>query len=106
MPFAEDFRRVVAPRLRSACKLAALRIVLEETTFGEAHGRIVADGYRLGAAFLPDDWRHALHGQVTDWLIEDIEAAQLAWEDAQARAERASQDFARYEQRRWRDVSP
>lgn len=104
--FPADYRRHAIPRLRAACRLQALGVVTEDTTFSGATLEVISLAYRLGAGRLPDDLRLDLHDRIGEWLLEAVDAAQEAWELAELRAWYAAVDVAEWERRRWPEESP
>lgn len=106
MPFAVDFRRIVAPRLQRDCRLYALRVIAEEISFGDAMLDLLATAYRLGASRLTDAVRLDLHDTLADWLLAAVDAALPGWEAAQDRAGRVAADITRYEAEFVRRIVP
>lgn len=97
MSFPADFRSLVVPRLRQACRLAALRIAADGASFAHEEATITAEAYRLGAGRLTAELRADLEDAIGDWLLADLGAALLAWDAAEALAGRVAADITRFE---------
>jgi hypothetical protein len=95
--FATDFRSLVVPRLRHACRLAALRIATDGASFAAEEAAITAEAYRLGAGRLDAGLGADLEEAIGDWLLADLGAALTAWEAAEAIAAQVAAGIARFE---------
>ena len=106
MSYPADYRALAVPRLQHAARLAAIAVVTEEATFGDAMLDLLALAYRLGAGRLTDDIRLDLHDMLAAWLLEAVEAVLPAWDEAQGRAARVAADIIRFEAEFARQATP
>ena len=106
MTYPADYRALAVPRLQHAARLAAIAVVTEATTFGDAMLELLALAYRLGAGRLGDDIRLDLHDAIAAWLLAAVEAVLPAWDEAQGRAARVAADIIRFEAEIARKATP
>jgi hypothetical protein len=66
--FAADFRRLVAPVLRSEVNRLAGHLADDRLTFPEAVAELMHLAHARGAGFLPD----VIHSQLRDWLSSTL----------------------------------
>lgn len=97
MTFAADYRRIMGPRLQAMARFQGLLVAVGEVSFGDAHARVLAEAYRLGAARLSPWLRAELDDAVALWLLAAIDAVLPAWEAAQRLADRVGRDITHWE---------
>lgn len=73
MPFADDFRRLVGPRLSRECRVRALFVYLECETWVEAYYGVLHLANKFGATRLPPDRLARLEEWAASTLLKHID---------------------------------
>jgi hypothetical protein len=95
--FAEDFREVVIPGLKSILRCRGFFLALGLVEFTEAYDEVMREAIRRGALFMCDADLLALEGWIARTLIKQCEEFEPAVAALAAVADRVATDIQRWE---------
>lgn len=97
MAFAEDFRTVAVPHLKSMLGRSGFYLALGMVKFAEAYDEVMGEAISRGALFMCDTDILALEGWIAHTLMKRCEEFEPAVAASAALADRVASDIRRWE---------